>query len=222
MNANVQLPAAMFDAAVFYHELAGGDTIALCKAALKTAAHYLDREFRAGVEAGELIRLRAQFMDGLLGALWQRQSWPADSALVAVGGYGRGELHPYSDVDILLLTSTDGEAAREPVEAFLRLLWDIGLAVGHSVRSVDDCRNSAAGDITVLTNLMEARVLRGSEALMGAVREAIAPHNMWPSAEFFRAKMAEQDARHNKYADTEYNLEPNVKGSPGGLRDLQV
>ncbi|MBN7797539.1 [protein-PII] uridylyltransferase [Parahaliea mediterranea] len=212
----------MFDVDGFRADIAGGNTIGRCKAALGEASDYLDTQFHAGVEAGDLIRLRARFMDELLGALWDLQPWPTDTALVAVGGYGRGELHPHSDIDILILIGEDREACQGLVEAFLTLLWDIGLAVGHSVRTVKDCRVNAARDITVLTNLMEARVLRGSEPLMQAVREATSPAQMWPSAEFFRAKLDEQQARHNKYADTEYNLEPNVKGSPGGLRDLQV
>ncbi|WP_241505784.1 [protein-PII] uridylyltransferase [Parahaliea mediterranea] len=220
--AHPSLPEAMFDVAAFTADLEGAQPIPRCKAALKNAGAYLDRQFHAGVEAGDLIRLRARFMDALLGTLCDRQQWPEQFALVAVGGYGRGELHPRSDVDILLLVGDDSEHCREPIEAFLTLLWDIGLDIGHSVRSVAECREAAAGDITILTNLMEARVIRGSDALMAAVAEAIAPDNMWPIGEFFRAKMAEQEARHNKYADTEYNLEPNVKGSPGGLRDLQV
>ncbi|TXS89801.1 [protein-PII] uridylyltransferase [Parahaliea aestuarii] len=212
----------MFDVTAFTADLEGTQPIPRCKAALKNAGAYLDGQFHAGVEAGDLIRLRARFMDALLGTLCDCQQWPEQFALVAVGGYGRGELHPRSDVDILLLVGDDSESCREPIESFLTLLWDIGLDVGHSVRSVAECRDAAASDITILTNLMEARVIRGSEALMAAVSQAIAPDNMWPIGEFFRAKMDEQQARHNKYADTEYNLEPNVKGSPGGLRDLQV
>jgi len=102
------------------------------------------------------------------------------------------------------------------------LLWDIGLNIGHSVRDVAQCVEQAATDITILTNLMEARVIRGPEQLMQQVRELTGPDRMWSSQEFFQAKLAEQKARHNKFADTEYNLEPNVKSSPGGLRDLQI
>ncbi len=223
MNASQDLPAALLDRTAFAADMAGGHPVQSCKRALAAASDYLDAQFRAGVEAGELIRLRARFMDQLLGALWDLQDWPAERmALVAVGGYGRGELHPRSDVDLLLLTEGESDDFQPQVEVFLTQLWDIGLAVGHSVRSVQECRKRAAGDITVLTNLMEARVLRGEQALMDAVRQAISPDQMWPSRQFFRAKMEEQEARHTKYADTEYNLEPNVKGSPGGLRDLQV
>ncbi len=222
MPATSELPAAMFDSAAFTAEIAAVGPIKASKAALSKASAYLDLQFREGEKAGNLIRLRAQLVDHVLGALWDQQQWPQEIALVAVGGYGRGELHPHSDVDLLILTVADCEASHPPVEAFLTLLWDIGLAVGHSVRSVAECRDQSLDDITVLTNLMESRVIRGSEALLQAMREATAIDQMWNSAEFFRAKIEEQVKRHAKYADTEYNLEPNVKGSPGGLRDMQV
>jgi hypothetical protein len=108
------------------------------------------------------------------------------------------------------------------MEAFLTLLWDIGLNIAHSVRTVAQCVQQAGDDITVLTNLMEARVIRGDATLMQQVRELTGSEHMWPSADFFKAKLDEQKARHAKFADTEYNLEPNVKSSPGGLRDLQI
>ena len=101
-------------------------------------------------------------------------------------------------------------------------MWDIVLNIGHSVRETQDCVAQARADITILTNIMEARVLRGPEQLMQQVRELTSPEHMWPSRDFFRAKLTEQETRHTKCSDTEYNLEPNVKSSPGGLRDLQV
>ncbi|MBA6412755.1 [protein-PII] uridylyltransferase [Parahaliea sp. F7430] len=223
--ADHTLPQAVFDPAVFTKALASGSPAKHAKAALNRAAAYFEEQFYAGVEAGPLIRLRAAFMDSMLGILWDSQQWPStDIALVAVGGYGRGELHPHSDIDILIITGheADDENSHRHIEIFLTLLWDTGLTIGHSVRTVNECRRRAARDIIILTNLMEARVIRGDAALMQAVHEATAPEQMWPSGEFFRAKLAEQQARHNKYADTEYNLEPNVKSSPGGLRDLQI
>ena len=138
------------------------------------------------------------------------------------GGYGRGELHPHSDVDLLVLLGDNCDACRETLSNFLTLLWDIGLNIGHSVRDVQECAIQAREDITVLTNLLEARVICGPAELMWQVRELTSPELMWSSAEFFRAKIDEQRQRHTKFADTEYNLEPNVKSSPGGLRDLQV
>ncbi len=217
------LPAAMFDARVFARRLEEGEILPCCKEAITGATQYLHGQFRSGANIRDLIRLRAAFMDVLLGTLWDRQDWgQAELAMVAVGGYGRGELHPHSDIDILLLLG-DGDHGRErQLEGFLTLLWDIGLVIGHSVRTVAECARAAREDITVLTNLMEARTIRGPRELMARVREATGPDKMWPSADFFRAKVEEQRARHTKFADTEYNLEPNVKSCPGGLRDLQI
>ncbi len=217
------LPAAMFDSAAFSGQLEAGEILPACKHIITAAGEYLHGQFRAGARAADLIRLRADFMDTLLGTLWDRHELSGtDVALVAVGGYGRGELHPHSDIDILVLLG-DGDHGKEPqLEAFLTLLWDIGLVIGHSVRTVSECTAKARDDITILTNLMEARTIRGPGQLMQQVREETGPDKMWSSPDFFRAKLEEQRARHAKFADTEYNLEPNVKSSPGGLRDLQI
>ncbi|MEH6568026.1 MAG: [protein-PII] uridylyltransferase [Halioglobus sp.] len=217
------LPSAMFDPVVFKKQLADDSSIACCKPAISNASQYLDSLFHQGTKAGELIALRATFMDALLGELWDKQDWRgAQLALVAVGGYGRGELHPHSDIDLLILLGDRAQECSEELEKFLTLLWDIGLNIGHSVRTVDQCSDVAKDDITIVTSLMEARVIRGTSSLMEAVREATNTEKMWASAEFFRAKLEEQLSRHAKFADTEYNLEPNVKSSPGGLRDLQI
>jgi [protein-PII] uridylyltransferase len=223
-DAAATLPRQLFDQAAFSAALAAGDNpITCCKDAIRQSTDYMHGQFRSGAEARELVRLRARFIDALLCALWDHRDWlDAELALVAVGGYGRGELHPHSDVDLLLLLGDNCEQCREELEGFLTLLWDIGLDIGHSVRSVKECAEHAEADITVLTNLMEARVLRGPTLLMDKVRELTAPDQMWSSPAFFRAKLDEQRVRHEKFADTEYNLEPNVKSSPGGLRDLQV
>ena len=162
---------------------------------------------------GILLRAWAQHLAGTEDAL----------ALVAVGGYGRGELHPCSDIDIMVLFPGDDPAPwRERLEGFVTFLWDIGLEAGHSVRSVPNCVTEAEGDVTVATTLMEARLLTGNEALFDAMVTATGPEAMWDSRAFFEAKLAEQQARHHRYHDTAYNLEPNIKGSPGGLRDIQV
>jgi [protein-PII] uridylyltransferase len=218
------LPPALFDIDEFQAQLlSGGDTIACCKAAIARATDYLDQQFHNDVAARELLTLRANFMDHLLGALWDKEDWQdAELALVAVGGYGRGELHPGSDIDLLILLGENCSDCDDRLGNFLTLLWDIGLNIGHSVRNIEECVENARADITILTNLMEARVIRGEPALMVSVRQQTAPERMWPSPEFFRAKLEEQKARHSKFADTEYNLEPNVKSSPGGLRDLQI
>jgi [protein-PII] uridylyltransferase len=224
MNTSVTaLPSALFDPAIFNQQLDDEGAIACCKPTIANANHYLDNLFHQGTEAGQLIALRAIFMDALLGALWDKQDWQgAQLALVAVGGYGRGELHPHSDIDLLVLQGEHAQDCSEELEKFLTLLWDIGLNIGHSVRTVQQCAEVAKDDITIVTSLMEARVIRGASSLMEAVREATNTEKMWPSAEFFRAKLEEQKSRHAKFADTEYNLEPNVKSSPGGLRDLQI
>jgi [protein-PII] uridylyltransferase len=213
----------MFDAGAFAAEFRDKDAIERCKQAITHATKYQHEQFRAGAQACDLIRQRAAFIDSLLGILWDRRNWgSSELSLVAVGGYGRGTLHPHSDVDLLVILGKDSESCSEELGSFLTLLWDIGLDIGHSVRSVEECVEKAAGDITILTNLMEARVICGPEHLMEQVRELTGTDRMWSSGEFFKAKLEEQRARHEKFADTEYNLEPNVKGSPGGLRDLQV
>lgn len=223
LNDTGALPPAMFDAETFRHSLDEGNVLTRCKQAITDATEFLHTQFRSGASAGDLIRLRATFIDTLLGALWDRQQWGnAKLALVAVGGYGRGELHPHSDIDILLLLGDNDHGCEQQLEEFLTLLWDIGLVIGHSVRTVGECTRKAEADITILTNLMEARTIRGPLDLMELVRAAIGQDKMWASADFFRAKLEEQRTRHAKFADTEYNLEPNVKSSPGGLRDLQI
>jgi [protein-PII] uridylyltransferase len=217
------LTPALFDPAKFRSLLSSESPITCCKQAIVEATEFLDHAFLAEQDIGELLRLRAAFMDAMLGELWDAQGWSnVELALVAVGGYGRGELHPKSDIDLLILLGERATDSESDIEKFLTLLWDIGLNIGHSVRTVAQCVEKARDDITILTNLMEARVIRGPNELMESVRSQTAPDKMWPSAEFFQAKLTEQDRRHSKYADTEYNLEPNVKSSPGGLRDLQI
>ena len=145
-----------------------------------------------------------------------------DLALIAVGGYGRGELHPSSDIDIMVLLPKSDSADWQPdIERFLTFLWDIGLEVGHSVRSIDDCQRESLADISVATTLFEARLLAGPESLFAGMRRALAPDRLWSSQDFFEAKVKEQIERHHRYFDTAYNLEPNVKSAPG-LRDIQT
>ena len=190
---------------------------------LHTAGETLDQEFRSGRRVDDLLHERAALVDELLRFAWRQLEVPeAGLALVAVGGYGRGELYPCSDIDLLVLLNGDDEQDTAALERFLTLLWDLGLKVGHSVRSVAECIAKAGADVTILTNLVEARLLVGDAALLTAVTAGIAPQRMWPAEDFFRAKLREQEIRHAKYADTEYALEPNIKGSPGGLRDLQL
>jgi [protein-PII] uridylyltransferase len=185
----------------------------------------LSQRFLDGENAGTLVRQRARLVDSVVLAAWRITADKSlqNSALVAVGGYGRGELHPQSDVDLLILLKNSRKASiKEPVSRFLALLWDVGLEVGHSTRTVQECSDEARQDITIVTNLMESRCLGGSEDLFQAMRKAVAPEKIWPARSFFEAKLKEQHARHLRYDDTAYNLEPNIKGSPGGLRDIQT
>jgi len=221
-----QVDPELFDRGQFQAELAlKASPIAAFKKAIRRAHEVLDSRFRDGREIRRLVEDRAWFTDQILREAWERLAWSedADIALLAVGGYGRGELHPYSDIDLLiLLDSADHETFREPIERFLTLLWDIGLEVGQSVRSIDECVQEAQADLTVITNLMESRTIAGPERLRQRMQDVTGTSAMWPSKPFFLAKREEQRARHRKYNDTEYNLEPNVKGSPGGLRDIQT
>jgi [protein-PII] uridylyltransferase len=164
-------------------------------------------------------------VDVVLGKAWALHVGPRekDVDLVAVGGYGRGELHPCSDIDVLiLLPKSESADGHEGIERFLTFLWDIGLEVGHSVRTIDDCQRESAADVSVATTLIEARLLCGPDYLFQAMRRALGQDNVWSSKAFFEAKVAEQQARHHRHHDTAYNLEPNVKSSPGGLRDVQT
>jgi [protein-PII] uridylyltransferase len=172
-----------------------------------------------------LIRDRARLVDLLLRSAWQRhvgREFP-ELALLAVGGYGRGELNLCSDIDVMiLLPKSESNAWQPKLEGFLTFMWDIGMEVGHSVRTIDECQREASGDVTIATTLIEARLLAGPDHLFDAMRRALSYEKVWPTREFFEAKVAEQVARHGKYHDTAYNLEPNVKASPGGLRDIQT
>ena len=146
---------------------------------------------------------------------------PRGAALVAVGGYGRSELFPYSDIDILILLEGEPNVLeKEKLEVLVGLFWDIGLEVGHSVRTIETCCEEAVGDITVQTTLLEARLICGSRPLFDGLTLAMQAALDPPA--FFEAKRLEQEQRHAKHQDTPYALEPNLKEAPGGLRDLQT
>jgi [protein-PII] uridylyltransferase len=192
--------------------------------ALKRANEQLGERFRRNEPVETLVTARAHVVDEVILASWSHIAAGAlDAAdLIAVGGYGRAELHPQSDIDLLILLENATTKTDDAIGRFLTFLWDIGLEVGHSVRTLDDCEAQARADVTVLTTLMETRLLHGQGRLFAELPVRIGPERMWNSAEFFRAKLEEQRARHSRYHDTAYNLEPNVKGSPGGLRDIQM
>jgi [protein-PII] uridylyltransferase len=192
---------------------------------LDRGTELLQDRFAADEAVEDLVRDRARLVDITLRAAWVRHAgrFADDLALVAVGGYGRGELHPSSDIDVMVLLPKSDSADWQPdIEKFLTFLWDIGLEVGHSVRSIDDCQRESLADISVATTLFEARLLAGPESLFAGMRRALAPDRLWSSQDFFEAKVKEQTERHHRYFDTAYNLEPNVKSSPGGLRDIQT
>ncbi|MFN7137594.1 MAG: DUF294 nucleotidyltransferase-like domain-containing protein, partial [Thermomonas sp.] len=198
------------------------------KAVLARADARLARRYDAGVPADRLVLLRARAVDAQVRAAWRR-CFPADApqaqaplSLFAVGGYGRGELFPHSDIDLLVLAETTAQRRFESALArFVALLWDAGLEASHAVRSPQQC-SEAAADLSVLTALMEARPLVADAAAAASLREAIAPARVWPPEAYFEAKCEEQRQRHARFGDTSDNLEPNLKDGPGGLRDLHV
>jgi [protein-PII] uridylyltransferase len=194
------------------------------KERLKAGRARLFDDFDRGAPIGDLVLGRSRLIDTVLREVWdQHLGDTPDAALVAVGGYGRQELHPASDIDILILVAPDADARlTAPLEHLVTSLWDIGLEVGHSVRTPDECAREAIADVTVMTNLLESRLMCGSAALCQAMRDAITPEKIWSSAQFFAAKTREQRARWQKYGGTAYNLEPNIKENPGGLRDIQM
>jgi [protein-PII] uridylyltransferase len=200
----------------------------VCRQLLHDAQEDLKARFHAEEDIELLVRSRARFIDTLLITMWRHllaAPLAAEMTLMAVGGYGRGELHPQSDVDILILTPTGralSATERGQIEQLVTLLWDIGLEVGHSVRTAAECAEQATADVGVMTTLLEARLLAGSADLAAEMRTALDPDKVWPSHRFFEAKLLEQLERHHKANDTAYNLEPNVKNGPGGLRDLQT
>ena len=172
-----------------------------------------------------LLQKLARHADGTLQLLWQRADFPASACLVAAGGFGRGELFPHSDVDVLLLLPDDTDIDANPalkakVESFIGGCWDVGLEIGSSVRTVSGCVEEAAKDVTVQTSLLEARLVAGSKKSFLHLQNRLAAV-LDPKA-FYVAKTLELRQRHNKFENTPYSLEPNCKESPGGLRDLQV
>jgi len=186
----------------------------------------LRRRFRAGESVEALLRARAQSIDDLLVRLWHELLQPplaARLALLAVGGYGRAELHPGSDVDVMVLAPGPlDEAERAQVGRLVAALWDLGLEIGNSVRTLAECAAESSADVGVMTTLLEARWLAGASALLAALQAELAPERVWPVRDYFAAKLREQQQRHLRANDTASHLEPNVKTGPGGLRDIQT
>ncbi len=201
------------------------NVIAIFRDTLASAGADLDARYKTNQNITDIVQDRARLIDNIITLVWQSQAWPDERniSLVAVGGYGRGELLPHSDIDLLILTHRDRHSKYKTcISTFLTTLWDIGLEIGQSVRSVKQCKVEAKNDITVLTALMESRTIIGPEDLHRDMLKAINSRGVWPIKKFLRAKWDEQLERHDKYHDVDYALEPNVKTSPGGLRDIQT
>ncbi|QBY05526.1 [protein-PII] uridylyltransferase [Thalassotalea sp. HSM 43] len=175
-------------------------------------------------EITALVHARADFVDQVLQKVWcQHHLDEHQISLLAVGGYGRGELHPHSDVDILILTQSKiSKELEHYIAAFITELWDIRLDIGHSVRSVKECVTRAKADVTIATNLLESRLICGNTMLEEQLRPHLNKKEFWPSDKFFIAKRDEQKQRHQQYRGAAYTLEPNLKANPGGLRDIQT
>ncbi|SEG61102.1 bifunctional uridylyltransferase/uridylyl-removing protein GlnD [Vibrio hangzhouensis] len=200
-------------------------TISELKTQLEAFANHQKQEFLNHHPITDLVLGRSDYIDQLLQRLWRHTGLANQTtlSLVAVGGYGRGELHPLSDIDILVVSRKKLPSSLETtISEFITLLWDLRLEVGHAVRTVDECVEIGKADLTVATNLQEARLLCGSEDTFSQLKSHIDSADFWPSEDFYRAKIEEQRARHAKYHDTTYNLEPDIKSTPGGLRDIHT
>lgn len=198
-----------------------GSAFAQLKADTQAARAALQARFRQTADSAAVLREHRKLVDRLLKDMWRELRMPGSLALLAVGGYGRGELYPHSDVDVLVLlpeSPTSALAAR--IETLVSRLWDAGLELGHSVRTIPECAEEAGKDVTVMTSLLESRLVAGSRRLFAdfdrARRATLDPQV------FFKAKRLEQEQRYTKFQDSPYTLEPNLKEAPGGLRDLQV
>jgi [protein-PII] uridylyltransferase len=195
------------------------------KQLLKQKDIELRHKFNPHKSVSKLLKNRSDFIDEILICCWQHffGEQAGKLSLCAVGGYGRREMFPYSDIDlVVLLDSEDTSAYQEALSNFFTFLWDIGLKLGQSVRTISQCIEAAIVDQTIMTSLMEIRLIAGSTKLCKTLTQQITSDKIWPSDQFFAAKMEEQRQRYAKFHDTAYNLEPNIKEGPGGMRDRQV
>ncbi|MDH5710138.1 MAG: [protein-PII] uridylyltransferase [Gammaproteobacteria bacterium] len=201
------------------------DILTELKQAVSDTNTGLKKLYQSGTEVEAIVFGRAHLVDQLLIIVFEHlfHDIHQNISLVAVGGYGRGELHPASDVDLmLLLDDEENEQTKDALERFLTLLWDSRLEIGHSVRTLKECITEAEKDITVATNIMEARLLCGDKNLFEQMKSETGPDSIWDNQSYFQAKLQEQLQRSGKFNDTAYSLEPNIKESRGGLRDIQM
>jgi len=204
------------------HSLAASNPISYWRQQYQQNLLALKEDFSKKANTFQLFKQHTKVIDHMLISLWDYANVSEDCCLIAVGGYGRGEMYPYSDIDLLILTPESHSADIDPhntIEQMIGLFWDIGLNIGHSVRSLNECMTEANNDITIQTNLIECRLISGNRKLYHQYLEAIVDAMDVPR--FFDGKIKEQDNRYAKFNDTAYNLEPNIKESPGGLRDIQ-
>ena len=204
------------------------------KAALAEGRDAVRARFEEGASGGWVVAANGRLLDDILRALFAhatRAAYPGANptageriAVVATGGYGRGELAPHSDVDVLfLLPDKPTPWIEQVVECVLYTLWDLGLKVGHATRSLDECMRRALGDHTIATALLEARYVAGDEALFAELRRRFSGEVVeGTGAGFVRAKLDERGRRHRRMGDSRYVLEPNIKDGKGGVRDLQT
>lgn len=226
-NSERPQTAIFIDRRKFYDDLSNekNNSLTVLQDALRHASEKINMDFEQGASIKNLLHQRTDLIDFIVIESFKINNLKKQPrlCLMAVGGYGRAELHPFSDIDILILVENELDAqAQEDVNRFIQQLWDIGLKVGHSYRTVEQCIQLAQQDITVMTNLLESRVLVGEDTVSKMLWQQIESNNIWQGEDFFEAKYREQINRHNKFGDIEYDLEPNVKESPGGLRDAQM
>ena len=201
------------------------NSIALFKSAITAKNQDLKQRFSPQHSPTTLLKDKAHFIDALLTACWQHflQDDAEQQSLIATGGYGRSELFPHSDIDILIILSpTYSDSTQDRLSSFSNFLWDIGLKPGLSTCFLNECVAFASQDQTIFTSRLEMRLITGNAELFTQLKKEIVDTQLWSSERFFLAKMVEQEQRYSKYHDTAYNLEPNIKEGPGGLRDIQV
>ena len=210
---------------------AAKNPIPVLRAALSAFKQAQSQAYSESLPIEQLTHGRAKFIDHILEICWGRFSWDENLnslfksriSLIAVGGYGRLELLPNSDIDLLILTERgNAQQHASNIQSFLTLLWDIGLEVGHSVRSVKDSITQSKNDVTVFTALLDCRMICGAPDQLVQLRSKLRKKSGWKTPSFFQAKTEEQEERHAKSNHTEYSLEPNLKTAPGGLRDIQT